>query len=101
MAKPQSTHPKVEELYCLEGEYVWGDCGRMGPGGYCWWREGEYHGPAGTDTGYHLFVRTINGPLVNTFDTEKKPFTWTPEYRPALPPELEQYAQPYVAPKNY
>jgi hypothetical protein len=101
MAKPQWTHPMVEELYCLEGEYVWGDCGRMGPGGYCWWREGEYHGPAGTDTGYHLFVRTINGPLVNTFDTEKKPFTWTPEYRPALPPELEQYAQPYVAPKNY
>jgi len=101
MAKPQWTHPMVEELYCLEGEYVWGDCGRMGPGGYCWWREGKYHGPAGTDTGYHLFVRTVNGPLVNTFDTEKKPFTWTPEYRPELPPELARYAKPYVAPKNY
>ncbi len=101
MAKPQWTHPMVEELYCLQGEYVWGDCGRMGPGGYSWWREDKYHGPAGTDTGYHLFVRTVNGPLVNNFDTEKKPFTWTPEYRPQLPPSLAKYAQPYVAPKNY
>ena len=101
MAKPQWTHPMVEELYCLEGEYVWADCGRMGPGGYAWWREDVYHGPSGTDTGYNLFVRTVNGPLVNIFDTEPKPFTWTPEYRPQLPPELARHARPYVHPKNY
>ena len=101
MAKPQWTHPMVEELYCLEGEYVWGDCGRMGPGGYAWWREDVYHGPAGTDTGYHLFVRTIGGPLVNHFDTEKKPFCWEPEYRPQLPPELMRYASAYHRPPNY
>jgi len=101
MAKPQWTHSMVEELYCIEGEYVWGDCGRMGPGGYAWWREEIYHGPSGTDTGYNLFVRTVNGPLDNRFDTKKRPFTWTPEYRPQLPDSLRQYAQPYVRPSNY
>jgi hypothetical protein len=101
MAKPQWTHPVVEELYTLEGDYVWGDLGRMRPGGYCWWREGVMHGPSGTDTGYHLFVRTIGGPLVNQFDTEKKPFTWTPEHRPVLPPELAPYGQPLPRTPNY
>ena len=101
MAKPQWTHSMVEELYCLEGEYVWGDCGRMGPGGYCWWREGVYHGPAGTDTGYNLFVRTVNGPLDNTFASEKKPFTWDPEFNPQLPDELRRFAKPYQRPPNY
>lgn len=101
MAKPQWTHSMVEELYCLHGEYVWGDCGRMGPGGYAWWREGEYHGPSGTDTGYLLFVRTINGPLDNIFATEKKPFTWNPEFNPALPPELKAIARPYPRVTSY
>ena len=101
MAKPQWTHSMVEELYCLEGEYVWGDCGRMGPGGYVWWREGVYHGPAGTDVGYNLFVRTVNGPLDNHFATEKQPFTWTPDYCPQLPDSLKQYAKPYIRPPNY
>lgn len=101
MAKPQWTHPMVEEIYCLAGEYVWGDCGRMGPGGYVWWREHVYHGPAGTDTGYLLFVRTINGPLVNLFASEPRPFTWDPPYQPVLPPEILPFARPYAAPANY
>jgi len=101
MAKPQWTHPMVEELYTLEGDYVWGDVGRMGPGGYCWWRENVYHGPSGTDTGYNLFVRTIGGPLVNHFATEKKPFTWEPPHRPILPPELAPYGQPLSRLPNY
>lgn len=101
MAKPQWTHPMVEELYVLEGDYVWGDLGRMQRGGYAWWRENVYHGPAGTDTGYNLFVRTIGGPLVNEFATEKKPFTWTPEHRPALPDELRPYGQPLPPVPNY
>ena len=101
MAKPQWTHSMVEELYCLYGEYVWGDCGRMGPGGYAWWREEVFHGPSGTDVGYNLFVRTVNGPLDNRFETEKKPFTWDPEFRPQLPDDLMKHAKPYVAPKNY
>jgi hypothetical protein len=101
MAKPQWTHPMVEELFVLEGEYVWGDLGRMKRGGYAWWREDVYHGPSGTDTGYNLFVRTIGGPLVNIFDTEKKPFTWDPEHRPALPDALKPYGQPLPHVPNY
>jgi hypothetical protein len=101
MAKPQWTHPMVEELYVLEGDYVWADLGRMGPGGYAWWREKVYHGPSGTDTGYNLFVRTIGGPLVNHFLTEKLPFTWEPQHRPALPPELLPYGQPLPRRPNY
>ncbi|MBU3672570.1 MAG: DUF4437 domain-containing protein [Sinobacteraceae bacterium] len=101
MAKPQWTHPMVEELYTLEGDYVWGDLGRMQRGGYCWWRENVYHGPAGTDTGYNLFVRTVNGPLINTFDTVKKPFSWDPPHRPMLPPELAPYGQPLPPQPNY
>jgi hypothetical protein len=100
MAKPQWTHSMVEELFCLAGVYVWGDCGRMGPGGYCWWREGIYHGPAGTDVGYLLFVRTVNGPLDNIFATEKRPFSWAPEYRPQLPDRLKPYARAYVDPSR-
>ncbi|MFN2098468.1 cupin domain-containing protein [Altererythrobacter sp. MF3-039] len=96
MAKPQWTHSMVEELFCLAGTYVWGDCGRMGPGGYCWWREGVYHGPAGTDVGYMLFVRTVNGPLDNIFDTEKKPFSWDPPYNPQLPERLRKHAKPFT-----
>ncbi len=101
MAKPQWTHSMVEELYCLVGEYVWGDCGRMGPGGYAWWREEVYHGPFGTDVGYNLFVRTVNGPLDNRFKKEKLPFTWEPEFKPQLPENLARHAKSYVAPKNY
>ena len=101
MAKPQWTHPMVEELFVLEGEYVWGDLGRMKRGGYAWWREDVYHGPAGTDTGYNLFVRTIGGPLVNIFATEKKPFTWEPAHRPVLPPALQPYGQPLGKRVNY
>lgn len=98
MAKPQWTHTMVEELFCLAGTYVWGDCGRMGPGGYCWWREGVYHGPAGTDVGYLLFVRTVNGPLDNIFATEKKPFRWDPPYDPVLPDRLRGQARGYAEP---
>lgn len=101
MSKPQWTHPMVEELYVIDGEYTWADLGVMRRGGYAWWRENVYHGPAGTETGYHLFVRTVNGPLVNQFATEKKPFTWTPEHRPQLPDVLEPYGAEWPREPNY
>lgn len=101
MAKPQWTHSMVEELYTLQGEYVWADCGRMGPGGYAWWRENIYHGPAGSDTGYLLLVRTIGGPLDNHFASEPRPFQWDPPYRPSLPPGLSELARPYVRLRMY
>lgn len=101
MAKPQWTHPMVEEIYTIEGDYVLADVGRMRPGGYCWWRENVYHGPAGTDTGYNLFIRTVGGPLVNHFLTEKKPFCWEPAHRPVLPAQLQAYGQPLPRAPNY
>lgn len=101
MMKPKWTHPMIEEVFCIDGEYVWGDCGRMGPGGYVWWLEGEYHGPAGTDAGYHLWVRTVDGPLANTIAEEKSPFFWDPEFTPSLPDDLKKIAKPYVRPPNY
>jgi hypothetical protein len=89
MAKPQWTHPMVEELYAIEGDYVWGDVGRMRRGGYCWWRENVYHGPAGTDTGYNLFVRTVERPAGQPLRYREEAFhLGSAEHRPQLPPEL-------------
>ncbi len=88
-------HPVIEEIFVLSGEYVFGDVGRMGPGGYCWWRENEYHGPAGSETGYNLLIRVHGGPLVNTFSKDPAPFSYTPNHHPTLPPELRDYTKPF------
>jgi hypothetical protein len=101
MLKPKWTHSMIEEIYCIDGEYVWGDCGVMGPGGYVWWRENEWHGPAGTVAGYNLWVRTVNGPLDNIVGTKPERMTWNPKYRPKLPPHLKKIAKPYARPANY
>jgi len=89
------THPMIEEIFVLSGEYVFGDVGKMGAGAYCWWRENEYHGPAGSETGYNLFIRVHGGPLVNKFSTEASPFSFTPAHNPALPPELAAFSKPF------
>jgi hypothetical protein len=89
------THPVIEEIFCLSGEYVFGDLGKMGPGGYCWWREGQWHGPAGSETGYNLFIRVHGGPLTNQFNPERAPFSFTPPHRPALPPDMIAYGAPF------
>jgi len=89
------THPMIEEIFVLSGEYVFGDAGKMGPGAYCWWRENEWHGPAGSETGYNLLIRVHGGPLVNRFGTDPSPFSYTPVHRPSLPPELKSYDQPF------
>jgi hypothetical protein len=91
------THPVIEEIFVLDGSYVFGDVGRMGPGAYCFWREGEWHGPAGSETGYHLFIRVIGGPLSNQFSNEPAPFSWRPPYRPALPEGMRSGASEYLA----
>ncbi len=91
----------VEELYVLDGEYAWKGLGIMRRGGCAWWWENVYHGPWGTQTGYHFFVRTLNGPLTNYFDTVKKPFTWTPEHRPMLPETLQPFGAPWPREPNY
>ena len=94
------THPMVEEIFVLEGSFVFGDTGVMGPGGYCWWREGRFHGPVGSETGYLLFIRNLGGPLKNEFCKEPAPFSFNPSYQPVIPDELKAKAKPYQpAPK--
>jgi hypothetical protein len=94
--RPQLTHPMIEEIFCLEGDYVWGDAGHMGPGGYAWWREGEHHGPNGTHLGFVLFVRTVGGPLENLWNGPPRTIdTEYPPYRPRLPQGLAVSAKPW------
>ncbi|HPF27878.1 MAG: hypothetical protein R3F58_03190 [Steroidobacteraceae bacterium] len=86
-------HPMIEELFLLDGSYVFGDVGRMRRGAYVWWREHEFHGPTGSVSGYHLFIRVLGGPLRNEFSREPAPFSYGPPYRPALPPALRTVAR--------
>ncbi|MDG2243017.1 MAG: cupin domain-containing protein [Rhodospirillaceae bacterium] len=88
-------HPMIEEVFVLSGEYVFGDVGKMGPGGYAWWRENEMHGPAGSEIGYNLFIRIYDGPLKNKFLEEESQFSFRPPHNPALPDHLEDFDKPY------
>lgn len=99
--KPKWTHSIIEEIYCLDGEYVWGDCGVVGPGGYVWWRERVWHGPSGSIAGFNLWVRTVGGPMENIFQKKKWAMNWNPPYRPQIPKAVRKYAKAYVRPKNY
>ena len=101
MKKPKWTHSMIEEIYVIDGEYVFADTGTMGPGGYVWWRENVWHGPSGSIAGFNLWVRTVGGPMHNIFDSKKLPINWTPKYRPKLPKDLKRYAKPYVRPPNF
>lgn len=93
--KGKFAHPMIEEVFVLSGEYVFGDVGKMGPGGYCWWREDEWHGPAGSEIGYNLFIRIYGGPLRNKFSDEASPFSFAPDHHPALPDRLKDFSAPY------
>ena len=88
-------HPMVEEIFVLEGEFVFGDLGVMRQGAYCWWREDQYHGPVGSRAGYCMFIRNLNGLLQNEFLKEPRPFDYRPAHSPALPPELEAFSAPW------
>ncbi len=85
-------HPVVEEMYLVTGELAT-DTGLMVPGAYFWRPPGERHGPFGTKTGNLMFFRTKGGPLQTECPTDGKSFTWTPEHRPILPPELEPFGR--------
>lgn len=100
-ARPRWTHPMIEEVFYVSGEEVWTDSGIIGPGGYMWWRENEWHGPSGSLTGFMVFVRTIGGPLENIFASEKTPFSLTTKYQPRLPGNLAALAREYRPFVNY
>lgn len=88
-------HPVVEEMFLLAGELV-GPFGAMHAGAYFWRPPEIWHGPFGTKTGYLTLFRTKGGPLSTEFDDNRLEFSWTPEYRPVLPPRLAEFARsPY------
>jgi len=95
------THPMVEEIFVLAGEFTFGDTGRMGPGGYVWWRENKQHGPVGSEAGYHMLIRVHGGHLKNEFSKQPAPFRYDADYAPQLPEELREIAKPYPRPARW
>lgn len=96
------THECVEEFYLLAGELHAGNCGVMQPGAYFWRPPHIEHGPYGTIGGYFAFFRCIHGPMYNIWSDHKVDFGYYPPYKPAVPPELEQYVKdPMAGVSNY
>jgi hypothetical protein len=91
----------TEELFGLDGDYVFADRCVMRPGAYCWWREGRYHGPVGSIAGYHMFIRVHGGELVNVFSSEPRKFRWQAPHDPSLPSELASYGTPVEHPDKW
>ena len=88
-------HPVVEEMFLLSGELV-GHVGVMQAGAYFWRPPEEWHGPFGSKTGNLMLFRTKGGPLSTVYTDHEVDFTWTPEHRPILPPELQTYGQSHA-----
>ena len=86
-------HPVVEEMFLLSGELV-GHVGVMQAGAYFWRPPEEWHGPFGSLTGNLMLFRTKGGPLSTVYTEHEVDFSWAPEHRPILPPDLQQYSQP-------
>ena len=86
------THPEVQEMFVLAGEYAINDVGVMSPGSYAWWREQEVHGPYGSRTGFMMFIRSDGGPLSNIIEEEIIDVDYHAPYRPVLPERLKPYA---------
>jgi Domain of unknown function (DUF4437) len=80
-------HPVVEEMFLLSGE-LHGHLGTMRPGAYFWRPPEEWHGPFGSLTGNLFLFRTVGGPLSTVYRDDESEFSWTPEERPILPPDL-------------
>jgi hypothetical protein len=86
-------HPVVEEMFLLSGELI-GHVGVMQAGAYFWRPPEEWHGPFGSQTGNLMLFRTKGGPLSTVYTDEEVEFSWAPEHRPILPPEMLAYARP-------
>lgn len=87
------THPVVQEMFVLAGEYAINDVGLMCPGAYAWWAPNEWHGPYGSLTGFMMFIRTHGGALANTIAEEHIAVDYAPPYNPRLPESIAEFAQ--------
>lgn len=92
----QWTHPTVQEMFVLSGEYAINDVGVMCPGSYAWWEPGNLHGPYGSHTGFMMFIRTVGGALANEFGEEGLAVDYDAPYKPVVSDELKPYAKPPV-----
>lgn len=95
------SHPQVQEMYVLAGDYAINDVGVMRPGAYAWWRPHRYHGPYGSRGGFMMLIRAVGGPLANLIEEQVIPVDFDAPYRPDLPPELAPYAREIVPPANF
>lgn len=97
----QWSHPTVQEMYLLAGEYVINDVGILRPGAYCWWRENLFHGPYGSRTGFMFLIRTDGGKLANIIKDEIIPVDYSAPHNPSLPDELRPYDAGLPPIRNY
>ncbi|MEQ8510162.1 MAG: DUF4437 domain-containing protein [Rhodospirillaceae bacterium] len=89
----QWTHPTVQEMFVLSGEYAINDVGVMCPGSYAWWEPNHFHGPYGSHTGFMMFIRTVGGKLANAFGEEGLAIDYDAPYKPVVPDALKPYAK--------
>lgn len=88
-------HPVIEEMFQISGHLA-GPLGTMFAGAYFWRPPEIWHGPFGSLTGTLVLFRTKGGPLSTVYTDEETKFTWTPQHRPVLPPDLRDLgSQPY------
>jgi hypothetical protein len=80
-------HPVVEEMLLIAG-HLRTPLGTMYGGGYFWRPPEIWHGPFGSLTGTLQLFRTKGGPLSTVYREAEPDFSWTPEHRPVLTPEL-------------
>ena len=93
----QWTHPTVQEMFVLSGEYAINDVGVMCPGSYAWWEPENFHGPYGSHTGFMMFIRTVGGKLANAFGEEGIAVDYDAPYKPVVESDrLKPYAKPPV-----
>ena len=93
----QWTHPTVQEMFVLSGEYAINDVGVMCPGSYAWWEPENFHGPYGSHTGFMMFIRTVGGKLANKFGEEGIAVDYDAPYKPVVESDtLKPYAKPPV-----
>lgn len=94
-------HPVVQEFFMLSGELA-GDMGVMQAGAYCWRPPMIKHAPYGSWTGTVLLFRAIGGPQTTLWEEPDQPFTWKPEHKPVLPPDLAPLMRkPWPRPQRY
>lgn len=86
----QETHPVVEESFIVGGEII-GPREVRAAGAYYWRPPGILHGPYGTLKGSWAFIRTIGGPLYDEWNEPEMRYSFKPEPRPQVPPELAAY----------